>query len=369
MNSKCCLSTLLFLLLLLSTASAQSTTENVILITFDGLRTQEMFGGLDLEILKARTTRGRVEDTELYKKYWAATPEERRLKVMPFFWGTLMKDYGSIAGNRALGSAVMTTNKMWFSYPGYSEILTGQAHDDVINSNDKMRNPYPSVLEFLKRRLQLSQTQVALFGSWDVFNWIGEHAEGAITINAGHEPYALVNTPEIRVLSQLQNEKLSPWGGVRFDYFTVKFALAHLKKYQPRVLHLALGETDDWAHGGDYAHVMDALARNDRQLRELWDYLQNTPRYKGKTSILLTTDHGRGNTIKDWTDHGEKVPAAQYIWMAFISPESSLRGEWKNAETIYQNQAAATLCRWLNLDYSENNPNAGKPITAVTSRQ
>ncbi|HEX4949015.1 MAG TPA: phosphoglyceromutase [Blastocatellia bacterium] len=358
---------LLLLFVFLSTAVAQNKTENVILITFDGARTQEVFGGLDLDILKSKTTRGTVEDTELYKKYWAATPEERRAKLLPFFWGTLMKDHGSIAGNRALGSTVMTTNKMWFSYPGYSEILTGQAHDDVINSNDRKRNPYPSVLEFVKRKLKLNKNQVALFGSWDVFNWIGEHEEGAVTINAGHEPYDLITTPEIRVLSGLQNEKLSPWGGVRFDYFTVKFALAHLQKFQPRVMHIALGETDDWAHDGEYAHVLNSFARNDRQLKELWDYLQSMPKYKGKTSLLITVDHGRGNTIKDWTDHGEKVPEAQYIWMAFVSPESSLRGEWKNAETIYQNQAAATLCRWLNLDYSENNPNAGKPIARVTN--
>lgn len=358
---------LLFLLLFFNLARAQSKTENVILITLDGARTQEIFGGLDLDILKDKTRRGNVEETELYKKYWAATPEERRAKLMPFFWNVLMKEHGSIAGNRALGSAVMTTNRMWFSYPGYSEILTGQAHDDVIKSNDKNRNPYTSVLEFLKRKLNLNKTQVALFGSWDVFNWIGEHEEGAITINAGHEPYDLITTPEIRVLSGLQNEKLSPWGGVRFDYFTVKFALAHLQKFKPRVMHIALGETDDWAHDGEYAHVLNSFATNDRQIKQLWEYLQSTPQYKGKTSLLITVDHGRGNTIKDWTDHGEKVPAAQYIWMAFVSPESSLRGEWKNAETIYQNQAAATLCRWLNLDYSENNPNAGKPIARVTN--
>ena len=345
---------------------AQSKTENVILITFDGARTQEVFGGLDLEILKSKIRRGKVEDNELYKKYWAETPEERRLKLMPFFWGSLMKEQGSIAGNRALGSSVMTTNKMWFSYPGYSEILTGQAHDDVIKSNDRKRNQYTSVLEFLQRKLKLSKTQVALFGSWDVFNWIGEHQEGAVTINAGHEPYDLINDPEIRALSKLQNEKLSPWDSVRFDYFTVKFALAHLKKYQPRIVHLALGETDDWAHAGEYGHVLNSFATNDNQIKEIWDFVQSSPKYKGKTSIIFTTDHGRGKTITDWTDHGEKVPEAQNIWMAFISPESSLRSEWKNSPTIYQNQVAATLCQWLKIDYSENNPSAGKPISLVT---
>ncbi|HYE74004.1 MAG TPA: phosphoglyceromutase, partial [Blastocatellia bacterium] len=321
--------TFTMLLALIVTASAQSKTKNVILITFDGLRTQEMFGGLDLDILKDKTKRGKVEETETYKKYWAPTAEERRLKLMPFFWGTLMKDYGSIAGNRALGSTVMTTNKMWFSYPGYSEILTGQARDDVINSNDRIRNPNSTVLEFLKRKLKLNKTQVALFGSWDVFNWIGEHEEGAITINAGHEPYDFPD-PEINVLSKLQNEKLSPWDRVRFDYFTVRFAMTHLNKYQPRVLHIALGETDDWAHNGNYVRTLEALHNNDQQLKELWESLQSSPQYKDSTSILITTDHGRGNTVKDWTDHGEKIPEAQYIWMAFITPDNLLRGEWKN---------------------------------------
>ncbi len=364
MKMRYCILQLIILLALTCSALAQNRTENVILITLDGARTQEVFGGLDLEILKDKTRRGKVEDTALYKKYWAETAEERRMKLLPFFWGTLMKEHGSIAGNRALGSSVMTTNKMWFSYPGYSEILTGQANDEVINSNDRIRNPNTTVLEFLKRKLNLNKNQVALFGSWDVFNWIGEHEEGAITINAGHEPYEHSN-PEIRVLSELQNERLSPWDSVRFDYFTFRFAMEHLKTYQPRVMHIALGETDDWAHGGDYAHTLGSFHKNDQQLRELWEYLQSSPKYRGKTSIIITIDHGRGKTIKDWTDHGEKVPEAQYIWMAFISPDSKMRGEWKNTETIYQNQVAATLCRLLNLDYSENNPKAGKPITRI----
>lgn len=361
MKSRYCLVQLIIFLSLTCAAYAQNRTENVILITLDGARTQEVFGGLDIEILKDKTRRGKVEDTALYKKYWAETPEERRLKLLPFFWGTLMKEHGSIAGNRSLGSSVMTTNRMWFSYPGYSEILTGQANDDVINSNDRIRNPNTTVLEFLKRKLNLDKNQVALFGSWDVFNWIGEHEEGAVTINAGHEPYDHPS-PEIKVLSELQNERLSPWDSVRFDYFTFRFAMEHLKTYQPRVMHIALGETDDWAHGGDYTHTIESFHKNDRQFKELWEYLESAPKYRGKTSIIITIDHGRGNTIRDWTDHGEKVPEAQYIWMAFVSPDSQLRGEWKNTETIYQNQVAATLCRFLNLDYSENNPKAGKPI-------
>ena len=356
------------LLALTMTAAAQNRTENVILITLDGARYQEVFGGLNLEVLRAITKKGPVEETPLYKKYWAPTPEQRREKVMPFLWGTLMRQYGSIAGNQDRGSIVRVTNGHRFSYPGYSEILTGQAHDEVIDSNDKRRNPYPTVLEFLKRKLQLDSKQVAAFASWDTIDWIVEHEAGAITSNAGLEAYEHPD-PIIRELSRLQFETDPPWDNVRHDVYTFRFAMAHLKTYEPRVLYLSFDETDDWAHDGRYDRVLQALERTDAYLRQLWEFLQSHNRYKDKTTILITVDHGRGKTAANWTDHGEKIGEAQDIWLAVVSPDSPLRGEWVNAETIYQNQIAATLCRFLNLDYSQNNHQAGKPITHLFNRR
>src|SRR5437899_1613257 len=171
-------------------APAVRRVENVVLLTFDGVRTQEIFGGLDLDILRS-TLRpdAKIEETRAYERYWAATPEARRERLMPFFWRALMVEHGSIAGNRSHGSAVRVTNRHRFSYPGYAEILVGEAHDDVIDSNDKRRNPYPTVLEFLKGALRLDARQVAAFASWDTFDWIVEHEPGAITSNAGFDTY------------------------------------------------------------------------------------------------------------------------------------------------------------------------------------
>src|SRR5207245_5410072 len=176
---------------LASTPPAQSPAtgtrrpiDNVILLTLDGVRTQEIFGGLDLDVLRSTVHRdAKVEETRAYQRYWAATPEARRERLMPFFWRALMVEHGSIAGNRARGSSVRVTNRHRFSYPGYAEILVGEAHDDVIDSNDKRRNPYPTVLEFFRRRLGLDAHQVAAFASWDTFDWIVEHETGTITSN------------------------------------------------------------------------------------------------------------------------------------------------------------------------------------------
>ena len=345
----------------ISSSAAVQKTKNIVLITLDGARTQEIFGGLDLEILKSVVRRGKVEERPAYRKYWAATAQERREKLMPFFWGTWMKKYGHIYGNGALGSAVMITNKHRFSYPGYSEILTGQAHDDVIDSNENKRNPYPSVLEFLKKKLNLPREQVAAFSSWGTINWIAEHEEGAIPINAGFEAYQHPDAV-IRELSQLQFETLTPWVSVRHDIYTFRFAMAHLKKYKPHVLYLGLGETDDWAHDGEYELVLEALHQSDERFRRLWGFLESHGQYRARTSVVITTDHGRGNSPADWKDHGKDVEGAQYIWLAVVSPDSEKRGEESNTATVYQNQIAATLCRFLGVDYSEHNSNAGKPL-------
>ena len=85
------------MLLLNCGLAAERKTGNLILITLDGVRYQELFGGLDREILKATIKDGKPEDTKTYKRFWADTPKERREKLMPFFWGEWMQRHGSVA--------------------------------------------------------------------------------------------------------------------------------------------------------------------------------------------------------------------------------------------------------------------------------
>ena len=280
---------------------------------------------------------------------------------MPFFWGTLMREHGSIAGNVQVGSSVTLTNRHRFSYPGYAEILLGEAHDDVIASNDPVRIPYVTLLEELKRTLRLEKPAVAVFTSWDVFSAIVEHEEGALTVNDGFREFDHPD-PQIRHLSELQFQTDTPWDSVRHDAYTFRFAMAHLKSARPRVMYLALGETDDWAHDGRYDRVLEAYARTDEQLRELWTWLQSDDEYRGRTHILITTDHGRGRTAQDWRNHGDDVEGAQDVWIAFVSPDMPRRGEWREHEALKSNQIAATLAGWMGLDWQALRPAAGRAI-------
>ena len=129
----------------------QSKTDNIIIITLDGLRWQELFTGADQGLISDKAF---VKDTAaLYKSFWRATSEQRREVLMPFFWGKINEE-GQLYGFRDVGSKVNCTNTHWFSYPGYSEILCGFADDQRINSNDKFNNPNTTVLEFINGNQQ-----------------------------------------------------------------------------------------------------------------------------------------------------------------------------------------------------------------------
>ena len=336
--------------------------DNLILVTLDGVRTEELFGGLDLDILTSTLRDGqKAVETAPYKRFWASTREERRAKLMPFFWSVVTKE-GSVAGDAASGSAVRLRNGHWFSYPGYAEILLGEPHDAEIKSNDPIRNPFPTVLEAIRERYGLPAAKVATFASWSVFNQIVEHTEGATFTSAGVEPYPAGLDREVALINQLQAETQAPWDGIRFDSFTFRLAMKHMAAAKPRVLYLALDETDDWAHDGNYGRALEALARTDGYLKELWTWVQAQPEYRGRTHLLITTDHGRGHTAKDWRDHGAKIVGANETWIAFASPKMAQRGVWQNHQPLSTSQVAATIASWMDVDWNAAHPNAGRPI-------
>jgi hypothetical protein len=340
-------------------------TERVVLVTLDGARWQDVFTGVDEALLRTVTPKDvDVRTTAAYRRFWAPSAAARREKLMPFLWRTVARQ-GMLAGDRTHGSVVAVANAHRFSYPGYSEMLTGQVHDDVIKSNDPIRNPFPSVLQFVRRKLRLPAAKVATFASWGVFSSIVESTPGETTVNAGLQPYESPSAV-IKALSDLQQEAPVPWENIRHDAFTFAFAMDYLKREQPVLLVIGFDEMDDWAHDGNYGLVLDALHRADVDVEQLWTALQNDPAYRDRTTLIVTADHGRGRSGDGWRRHGASVEGADEVWLALLSPDIALRGEWTPPAPLFQNQIAATIAALLGLDYREQNPDAGRPLPLLS---
>ena len=361
-----------------TTASSKAShAKNLILITIDGLRWQELFGGADENLLNNDKFVRESSDTKAH--FWHDNEEKRRQLLMPFFWNTVAKK-GVVIGNRKLGSTMSVSNNWHFSYPGYSEIFTGIA-DPKINSNEKVPNPHISFIEWLNTQKSFDN-KLAAFGSWDVFPYIFNVERNKMHVNAGFMPaqgYPL--SREMKLLNAMQKEIPSPWHNVRLDSFTYRFAKDYLINQKPRVMSISFGETDDFAHDGHYDSYLSSAHQTDKFIEDLWNTIQTTPEYKNKTVLLITTDHGRGSTANDWQHHASEDAVKEYmkdlntfhhgiigsenIWFAAMGPSIEAKGQVSTKNEIKQNQIAATALTLLGQNPHAFNPKIGKKIKEI----
>ena len=351
-----------------ATASATTPrrTKNVILLTLDGLRIQELFGGMDPLLAGKRVQKksGIYDLDRARQRFWRDTPGERRAVLLPYFWGTLAPQ-GIVLGDKDRGCSVQPRNPLLFSAPGYSEILTGQPQPDVI-TNDTKRYPHRTVLEFVRSELRLGKRQVATIGSWDGFGTLSSSEADAFFTNTGYERVpAGMATPRMEFLGDLQFQIMALWEEGRSDAVTFNIALEYLRTERPRLLYIALGESDDWAHARRYDRLLDYINVADGYLRRLWRTLQSIDQYRGSTTLILTTDHGRGITPSTWVEHDQGIEGSEDIWIAVIGPDTPRRGEVAPCDTLHQSDVAATLLRFFGLDGHLFNPQAGPPIAAA----
>jgi len=334
-------------LLTASAARAQQNrrTKHIVLFTSDGVRWQDLFNGIDPLLMNEKAA-GMKDADGLRKKLWRETPEARRSALMPFFWGTLVP--------KGVLLKMQVSNRYRVSYPGYSEILTGRTQDEVIKGNDPVQNPTPSFLQFLKDRQHLRREQVAVFASWERFHEIAESRRGEIFINAGYEMSALpANSAKTDLLNRLQFEARFTDDSSRHDAFTFGLASEYLERIQPEHLYISFDETDDWAHGKRYDQVLQSLDYFDTALKSLWNALQSSSKYRDATTLVVTTDHGRGSTLGDWSDHGPKVPGDEQIWALFVGPDTPSRGHLANPPLRYQRDIAPTILSLLGIPVSD----------------
>ncbi len=330
--------------------SSQQTVGNVFIITTDGFRWQEIFNGADSLLINNESLT--PDMATLKMMYWGNSIEERRKKLMPFFWNVLSRK-GQLFGNRIYDNKVNVSNAWSISYPGYNEIFTGD-DDRTVSSNKKRNNTNINVLEYLNSR-EVYKGKIAVFTSWDVFPYILGRERNDLPVNAGYEN---IEGEELSVsqllINKIQNEAIVEKEGTRHDALTFETAKEYLKKNRPKILYLGLGETDEFAHRERYDLYLQQANNFDKILSELWHWVQTTPGYKDNTTFIITTDHGRGNKSAKWGKHGYFTSGSSQTWLAVIGPGILPLGEIKEDQQIYQKQLAQTIASLLGEKFEAN---------------
>jgi len=262
--------------------------DNVILVTIDGVRWQEIFTGADPALADAAALPGGERRTAR-----ALTPNLHRL----FF------DDGVVLGDPRLGHPFVASGPNYVSLPGYVEMMTGAASGCAGNDCE------PHV-------------------SWTIAGEAARAPGDGAAVFASWERIALAVPPDVSGLllraGRASSEQAPPYPGngeYRPDQRTAAMAIDHLVHRRPRFLWVALGDTDEWAHRHDYRGYLESLRFADSFVGELSAHLAAMGDYGERTAICVTTDHGRD---ADFADHGGADSAG--VWLTAGGGPIAARG-------------------------------------------
>lgn len=346
---------------------AQSTASTVrskyvILVMTDGFRWQELFTGADPGLV--RSTRG-GDTAAVRAAFDRETPTARREALMPFVWSTIAT-HGQILGDASAGSASQLTNGMKFSYPGYNEVLTGHP-DPRIDSNRHGSNANRSVFAWLNAQPSLAG-QVAVFGGWSAFPRIFNSVQSGVPVYNGSTAVMLpAQSPRQTMTGRFMGLLQRYLPSITSDAVVGRAAAAYQVTATPRVLFVGFNETDHWGHASRYDRYLTAAHQVDAFLAEIWANAQANPATRDSTTLIVTTDHGRGDG-GDWFAHGRTVAGAERIWIAAIGPDIPARGVRRETPST-QSQVAATVAAAVGLDWTAAEPKAAAalPVFEMTS--
>lgn len=313
-------------------ARAQEAPPSVILVTIDGYRWQDLFRGADPALVTDERYRARYIDVP-----------NRAAALTPFLL-SFAQD-GALIGNRDENSCARVSNDFWFSYPGYAEMLSGRPNPNA-RSNQAIPNKDITVLERIARRREFAG-QVRVFAEWNAVSAI-------VNVERSYIPVFI--PPDFEAPHDLQ----------------VIPAARELFADPPRALWVALGDTDNYAHAGKYEQYLRAATEADDFLRELWEAYQTNPRTAGRTTFIVTSDHGRGENER-WRGHGSGrwrgiiVPGLRHegsdaIFIAVRGPGVGSGEVYTMENCAIAGQIAATLLTSLGLLAEEGQPDMAPPL-------
>lgn len=327
--------------------------QRVIIVTIDGLRWQELFGGAEAELINNRKFVSNLKAAR--DTFWRPTREERRQAVFPFVWSHIAKQ-GVMIGDRENGSMMQVANGMHFSYPGYNELLTGHPDDKRVNSNGLKPNPNVNVLEVANKDKRYAG-RILCYGSWNAFPYILNEKRSHLEVTSDYRHSQAPEPTEIdKLIDEMKDQTPREWDSECYDVFTFQYAMEALRSRHPKVVYIGLGETDEYAHAGKYDKYLNSARVADQMIKKLWEYCQSDRFYRDRTTFIITCDHGRGQSSR-WTDHGRNIPGANQTWFMAFGAGVPAKGLLKG-DSFRTQQTAATIARCLGVDLSTEIPEA-----------
>jgi len=282
-------------------ADTKFKTENIVLIVIDGPRNSETWG------------------------------DELRRNIP--YQNNLAKTEGVLFSN-------FYNDGITFTLAGHTAITTG--HYQKITNNGIENPEEPSVFQ-----RYLSETKAPPTDSWIITSKSKLHALKDCQNLNWHGSYQ----PSIDTKD-------------RVDEKTLTAALTKLEEFTPTLSMIHFRGPDTKGHANDWSGYIEKIKETDAHVAEIWDFLQSNEHYQGKTTLLVTADHGRhlDGIGSGFIGHGDSCNGCKYIYLLAIGPD------FKENQVISKHYGqiniAPTIAKLLNFRWHGD----GKPINELISK-
>lgn len=182
----------------------------------------------------------------------------------------------------------------------------------------------------------------------------GKPATAAWLITSKDKLHILANTTDSlwhdKFLPSVNSGVSGPGTGYRADSLTLVEAKRILTAHRPNLVLINFMEPDGFAHAGNQDFYMRGIIRNDRYVKELWDFLSKDEHYRKTTALLVTNDHGRHLDGVDggWQEHGDNCEGCRHISLLALGPDFK-KGAVTDAEYTLVD-IAPTVARLLDFE-------------------
>lgn len=328
----------------------------IVLVTIDGVRAEDVFDGADPSL----RPRSNVEKLR--------RPEA----VMPRTHHLVATRGVALGADRSGCGAVHTASGANVSLPGYLEIFTGRRTRCRDNNCDRITSP--TVLDEAVH----GGLTVASIGSWEILDRAVSNRSFPVTRASGADPSVPMlvaegtqRWPESRpiaddALEQLvfageRAEAFPGHGRYRPDPLTMAIALEYLRTAQPAILHVGLGDPDEYGHRNDYPAYLSSLGQADAFIGKIADTLDGMGELGARTTVIVTTDHGRN---RDFQHHGAYSLTSARTFVLAFGGHVAARGVACPARDITLADIAPTI-RVLTGLPADPSRESGRPIEEI----
>ena len=92
---------------------------------------------------------------------------------------------------------------------------------------------------------------------------------------------------------------------------------------RPKLVYAILPHVDSVGHSGDYKKYTESISHADELIWKIWQQIQFNPDYKDKTTLIITTDHGRHTEgVRDgFKSHGDSCEGCRHTYCVMIGPD------------------------------------------------